>query len=61
MSIRESVSPEPVSAPLRPAVPWLGGWSRLRRGAARRRAPWIPITIIAIMVSMALFAPLLAP
>jgi peptide/nickel transport system permease protein len=61
MSIRESVSPEPVSAPLRPAVPWLGGWPRLRRGSRRRGAPWIPIVIIAAMVSMALFAPLLAP
>jgi peptide/nickel transport system permease protein len=61
MSIRESVSPEPVSAPLRPAIPWLAGWGRLRRAAARRRAPWIPIAIIAVMVSMALFAPLLAP
>ena len=27
----------------------------------RRRVPWIPICIIAVMVSMALFAPLLAP
>ncbi len=61
MSIRESVSPEPLSAPLRPAIPWLGGWTALRRGARRRGVPWIPIVIIAIMVSMALFAPLLAP
>ena len=33
---------------------------RGRRGAGRR-VPWIPICIIAIIVAMAVFAPLLAP
>jgi peptide/nickel transport system permease protein len=61
MSIRESVSPKPIPQPLRPAIPGLTGLTRFLRRGARRRAPWIPICIIAIMLSMALFAPVLAP
>ena len=61
MSIPASVSPKPVSESLRPLVPALAGIGRFRRAARRRGVPWIPIAIIAVMVSMALFAPLLAP
>ena len=61
MSIRESASPKDIAGELRPAFPILPGITRWLRGAARRRAPWIPIVIITIMVAMALFAPLLAP
>jgi len=62
MSIRESASPEPIAAPrpwwLVAAVP---GVLTFARGPARRGVPWIPIFIITVMVTMALFAPLLAP
>src|SRR5688572_14354824 len=61
MSIPASVSPKPASESLRPRVPALAGIGRFRRAARRRGVPWIPIAIIAVMVSMALFAPLLAP
>ena len=61
MSIRESVSPKPIPQPLRPAIPGLAGLTRFLRRGSRRRAPWIPICIIAVMLSMALFAPVLAP
>ena len=61
MSIRESASPETRSAPLAPAIPALAGLTRFLRGTRPRRVPWIPIVIITVMVSMALFAPLLAP
>jgi peptide/nickel transport system permease protein len=60
MSIRESASPELIAA-ARPHFPALAALIRLRRGPRRRGVPWIPILIIATMVSMALFAPLLAP
>ena len=55
MSIRESVSPKPIPQPLRPAIPGLAGLTRFLRRGSRRRAPWIPICIIAVMLSMALF------
>jgi peptide/nickel transport system permease protein len=42
-------------------APSLGGSIAPPRGATTRRAPWIPIVIIGIMVVMAVFAPLLAP
>jgi len=61
MSIPASASPKPATEPLRPAIPALAWIPRLLRRSTRRRVPWIPICIIAIMVSMALFAPLLAP
>jgi peptide/nickel transport system permease protein len=67
MSIRESASPEPIApgpiARVRPwwLVPAVPGILTLFRGRTRRRVPWIPIVIIAIMLAMALFAPLLAP
>ena len=61
MSIPASASPKPAPEPLRPAIPALAWIPRLLRRSTRRRVPWIPICIIAIMVSMALFAPLLAP
>src|SRR5260370_624036 len=61
MSIPASASPKPAPEPLRPAIPALAWIPRLLRRSRRRRVPWIPICIIAIMVSMALFAPLLAP
>jgi peptide/nickel transport system permease protein len=61
MSIPASASPKPASETLRPAIPALAWIPRLLRRSRRRRVPWIPICIIAIMVSMALFAPLLAP
>ena len=61
MSIPASASPKPAAEPLRPAIPALAGIARFLRRSTRRRVPWIPICIIAIMVSMALFAPLLAP
>ena len=61
MSIRESVSPKPIPHPLRPAIPGLAGLTRFLRRGARRRVPCIPICIIAVMLSMALFAPVLAP
>ena len=32
-----------------------------RRGAGAARVPWMPIVIIAMIVVMAVFAPLLAP
>jgi peptide/nickel transport system permease protein len=62
MSIRESASPEPPIARVRPwwLVPSLSGFAFFR-GRERRRVPWIPIVIITIMLAMALFAPLLAP
>src|SRR5204863_245726 len=60
MSIRESVSPKPIPQPLRPAIPGLAGLTRFLRRGSRRRAPWIPICIIAVMLSMALFALVLA-
>src|SRR5215204_3472876 len=60
MSIHESASPELIAA-ARPRFPALAALTRFRRGAARRRAPWIPIAIITVMLAMALFAPLLAP
>jgi len=60
MSIRESASPELIAA-ARPRFPALAALTRFGRGAARRRAPWIPIGIITVMLAMALFAPLLAP
>ena len=61
MSIPASASPKPAPETLRPAIPALAWIPRLLRRSRRRRVPWIPICIIAIMVSMALFAPLLAP
>ncbi len=61
MSIPASVSPKPVSETLRPLIPAFAGLSRFRRASRRRGVPWIPIFIITVMVSMALFAPLLAP
>jgi peptide/nickel transport system permease protein len=61
MSIPASASPKPASETLRPAIPALAWIARLPGRSRRRRVPWIPICIIAIMVSMALFAPLLAP
>ena len=61
MSIPASASPKPATETLRPAIPALAWIPRLLRRSTRRRVPWIPICIIAIMVSMALFAPLLAP
>jgi peptide/nickel transport system permease protein len=61
MSIPASASPKPAPEALRPAIPALAWIPRLLRRSRRRRVPWIPICIIAIMVSMALFAPLLAP
>jgi len=61
MSIPASASPKPATQTLRPAVPALAWIPRLVRRSTRRRVPWIPICIIAVMVSMALFAPLLAP
>src|SRR4051812_16168483 len=61
MSIRESVSPDPIPEPLGRAIPGFAGLARLLRRRRRRRVPWIPICIITIMVSMALFAPVLAP
>src|SRR3954454_14691538 len=65
MSIRESASPEPPVTPGRIAGvrPWWLVPSVLTffRGRERRRVPWIPIVIIAVMLAMALFAPLLAP
>jgi peptide/nickel transport system permease protein len=61
MSIPASASPKPASETLRPAIPALAWITRLPGRSRRRRVPWIPICIIAIMVSMALFAPFLAP
>jgi peptide/nickel transport system permease protein len=61
MSIPASASPKSATETLRPAIPALAWIPRLVRRSTRRRVPWIPICIIAIMVSMALFAPLLAP
>ena len=61
MSIRESVSPKQVSEGLRSWLPGLARLARIAGGSAPRRVPWIPILIMTIMVSMALFAPLLAP
>ena len=61
MSIPASASPKPAPETLRPAIPALAWIPRLLRRSRRRRVPWIPICIIAIMVSMALFAPFLAP
>ena len=61
MSIRESVSPKQVSEGLRSWLPGLAGLARIAGGSAPRRVPWIPILIMTIMVSMALFAPILAP
>jgi len=61
MSIPASASPKPASETLRPAIPALAWIARLPGRSRRRRVPWIPICIIAIMVSMALFAPFLAP
>jgi peptide/nickel transport system permease protein len=61
MSIPASASPKSATETLRPAIPALAWIPRLLRRSTRRRVPWIPICIIAIMVSMALFAPLLAP
>jgi peptide/nickel transport system permease protein len=62
MSIPASASPKPATETLRPAIPALAWIPRLLRGRSRRRrVPWIPICIIVVMVSMALFAPLLAP
>ena len=61
MSIPASVSPKPASETLRPLIPAFAGLSRFRRATRRRGVPWIPIIIITVMVSMALFAPLLAP
>lgn len=60
MSIRESASPELIAA-TRPRFASLAGLTGRLRRSAGRRVPWIPIVIIAVMVSMALFAPLLAP
>jgi len=61
MSIPASASPKPASETFRPAIPALAWIARLPGRSRRRRVPWIPICIIAIMVSMALFAPFLAP
>ena len=61
MSIPASASPKPASETLKPAIPALAWITRLPGRSRRRRVPWIPICIIAIMVSMALFAPFLAP
>jgi peptide/nickel transport system permease protein len=42
-------------------APGLGRRIAPPRGASARRAPWVPIIIIGVMVLMAVFAPLLAP
>jgi peptide/nickel transport system permease protein len=61
MSIPASASPKTRSETLAPVIPGLASLTRFLRGSARRRVPWIPIVIITVMLSMALFAPLLAP
>src|SRR5215212_7732398 len=61
MSIPASASPKPATEPLRAAIPALAGIAWFRGRSRRHRVPWIPICIIAVMLSMALFAPLLAP
>jgi peptide/nickel transport system permease protein len=68
MSIRESASPDPPVAPASIAAvrPWwrapsVPGLLAALRRRERRRVPWVAIVIIAVMLAMALFAPLLAP
>src|ERR1051326_3360839 len=63
MSIPAPAAPEPGGTPLQPAIPILAGrlWPFRRRAVRRRSVPWIPIVVITTMLTMALFAPLLAP
>ena len=52
MSIPASASPEPSATPLQPAIRILAGriWP-FRRRAARRSVPWIPVVVIATMLT----------
>src|SRR5437763_772745 len=61
MSIPVSASHKPRPERLRRRLSVLGWLSRLLSGSTAGRVPWLPICIIAVMVGMAAFAPLIAP